>query len=200
MPHAGYGENAYYDRESKSLQFYYFDRGEERRASAFIPAFRPTSSITSSAMPCSTAFARTTTNPSLPRRRPSTSSSATSAAILIAFRNNEFRGQIAEATGGDLDEDNTLSSLAEEFGKNIGDQPYLRSALNQSKYEEVKNDQRQHYMSQVLTGAMFDIIRRLTAYYMKMREQVAEGGALVHDPAACNAWPCSRSTCCRPSM
>ena len=30
VPHAGYGENAYYDRESKSLQFYYFDRGEER--------------------------------------------------------------------------------------------------------------------------------------------------------------------------
>ena len=30
VPHAGSGENAYYDRESKSLQFYYFDRGEER--------------------------------------------------------------------------------------------------------------------------------------------------------------------------
>ncbi len=29
VPHAGYGENAFYDRESKSLQFYYFDRGEE---------------------------------------------------------------------------------------------------------------------------------------------------------------------------
>src|SRR5215213_7016486 len=30
VPHAGYGENAYYDRESKSLQFYYFDRQTER--------------------------------------------------------------------------------------------------------------------------------------------------------------------------
>jgi hypothetical protein len=29
-PHAGPGENAHYDRESKSLQFYYFDRGDER--------------------------------------------------------------------------------------------------------------------------------------------------------------------------
>ena len=25
LPHAGYGENAYYDRASKSLQFYYFN-------------------------------------------------------------------------------------------------------------------------------------------------------------------------------
>ena len=24
VPHAGYGENAYYDRTSKSFQFYYF--------------------------------------------------------------------------------------------------------------------------------------------------------------------------------
>ena len=30
VPHAGPGENAYYDRHSKSLQFYYFDRGDER--------------------------------------------------------------------------------------------------------------------------------------------------------------------------
>ena len=26
VPHAGYGQNAYYDRQSKSLQFYYFDK------------------------------------------------------------------------------------------------------------------------------------------------------------------------------
>ena len=30
VPHAGYGENAFYDRRSKSLQFYYFDRDSRR--------------------------------------------------------------------------------------------------------------------------------------------------------------------------
>jgi hypothetical protein len=30
MPHARYGENAYYDRESKSLQFYWFDGEKDR--------------------------------------------------------------------------------------------------------------------------------------------------------------------------
>ena len=30
VPHAGYGQNAFYDRRSKSLQFYYFDRGTDR--------------------------------------------------------------------------------------------------------------------------------------------------------------------------
>jgi hypothetical protein len=28
VPHAGFGENAYYDRESKSLQFYWFDHAD----------------------------------------------------------------------------------------------------------------------------------------------------------------------------
>jgi len=30
VPHAGYGENAYYDRGSMSLQFYWFDDEGER--------------------------------------------------------------------------------------------------------------------------------------------------------------------------
>src|SRR5262245_1493819 len=30
VPHAGNGQNAYYDRASKSLQFYWFDNGEQR--------------------------------------------------------------------------------------------------------------------------------------------------------------------------
>jgi hypothetical protein len=30
VPHAGYGENAYYDRSSKSLQFYWFDDNKKR--------------------------------------------------------------------------------------------------------------------------------------------------------------------------
>lgn len=30
MPHAGYGENAYYDRTSKSLQFYWFGDDKNR--------------------------------------------------------------------------------------------------------------------------------------------------------------------------
>ena len=42
------------------------------------------------------------------------------------------------------------------------------------KYDEVKDDQRQHFRSQVLTGAMFDIIRRLTAYNMKVRGRSAK--------------------------
>lgn len=174
VPHAGYGESAFYDRDSKSLQFYYFDRGEEGTRKRIYTCL--------SADIINHEFGHAVLDGVRPHCHESVFAETAAfheflgdiSAILIAFRNTEFRGQVAKATGGDLDKDNTLSSLAEEFGNNIGDQPYLRSALNPLKYKDVKDDQRQHYMSQVLTGAMFDIVRRLTAYYMKVRGESAK--------------------------
>jgi hypothetical protein len=171
VPHAGYGENAFYDRESKSLQFYYFDRGDEGARKRIHTCL--------SADIINHEFGHAVLDGIRPHYHESVFAETAAfheflgdlSAILIAFRNTTFRGQIAEATRGDLDRDNPLSSLAEEFGSNIGGQPYLRSALNTLKYGDVKGDQRQHYMSQILTGAMFDIIRRLTAYYMTERHE-----------------------------
>jgi hypothetical protein len=174
VPHAGYGENAFYDRDSKSLQFYYFDRnkdGTRRRIHTCL-----------SADIINHEFGHAVLDGIRPHYHESVFAETAAfheflgdiSAILIAFRNNAFREQIAKATGGDLDSDNPLSSIAEEFGRNIGDQDYLRSALNKLKYAAVKDDQRQHYRSQVLTGTMFDIIRRLTAYNMKVRGKSAK--------------------------
>jgi hypothetical protein len=164
VPHAGYGENAFYDRDSKSLQFYYFDRDTERRRGRIHTCL--------SADIINHEFGHAVLDGIRPHYNESVFVETAAfheflgdiSAILIAFRNNRFRGQIAKATGGDLDSENPLSSLAEEFGRNVGEQDYLRSAINELKYADVKDDQRHHFMSQVLTGAMFDIIRRLTAY------------------------------------
>ena len=92
-------------------------------------------------------------------------------AILIAFRNNEFRRQLVAETGGDLNKDSTLSGVAEQFGKFVEDKPYLRSARNRLTMKDVAGDQRPHYMSQVLTGAMFDIVIRLSKHYVKDRKR-----------------------------
>jgi hypothetical protein len=194
VPHAGYGENAYYDRESKSLQFYYFDPGKDSRGRvhtclsadiinhefghAVLDGIRPY--YHESVFPETAAFHEFLGDIS---------------AILIAFRNNPFRAQIAAATGGELGGDNPLSSIAEEFGGAIGDQPYLRSALTELNYEEVRNDQRQHYRSQVLTGAMFDIVRRLTAYNIR-RLMKAGAGKRQQDVAKEALWNTIRRMQC----
>jgi hypothetical protein len=90
-------------------------------------------------------------------------------AILIAFRNTPFRHQLVAATDGDLDSESALSSIAEEFGRYTKDLPYLRSARTDREYAAVVNDPRPHYMSEVLTGAMFDILRKLCRYYVDVR-------------------------------
>jgi len=167
VPHAGYGENAYYDRHSKSLQFYYFKRGDERIDTclstdiinhefghAVLDGIRP--SYMEALSPETAAFHEFVGDLT---------------AILLIFRNNEFRKKIAKRTGGDLSGDNALASIAEEFGKHVTGRPYLRSGLSKLTMADVAGDQRPHRVSEVLTGAMFDIIRALSRYYIDVRKR-----------------------------
>lgn len=164
-PHAGYGENAFYDRRSKSLQFYYFDRGKERIFTclstdiinhefghAVLDGIRPhyleSSSVQTAAFH---EFMGDLT------------------AILIILRNNTFRQRLAEKTRGDLTMAENLSSIAEQFGWQVSNKPYLRTAQNKLKMSDVRNDKRAHYVSQVLTGAMFDILLSLTEHFLEER-------------------------------
>lgn len=167
VPHAGLGENAYYDRNSKSLQFYYFDRDEERIYTclsadiinhefghAVLDGIRPY--YIEAVLPETAAFHEFIGDLT---------------AILISFRNTPFRQRLIEETKGNLKKESTLSKIAEEFGKHVKDQPYLRSARNRLTMKDVANDQRPHFMSEVLTGAMFDILVRLSKYYVQKRNR-----------------------------
>jgi hypothetical protein len=167
VPHAGPGENAYYDRESKSLQFYYFDRDSERIYTclstdiihhefghAVLDGLRP--HYMGGILAQTAAFHEFMGDLT---------------AILIALRNTAFREQLIRETHGDLSKESTLSSVAEEFGKHVEDRPYLRSGRNRLKMRDVAGDQRAHHVSQVLTAAMFDIIIKLSQYYVKVRNR-----------------------------
>lgn len=171
VPHAGPTANAYYDRRSKSLQFYYFDRDGERVHTclstdivhhefghALLDGLHPYYMET--VLPETAAFHEFTGDLT---------------AILLALRNNAFRQHLIAETKGDLGKESTLSKVAEQFGKFVKDKLYLRSARNPLTMKDVANDQRPHFMSEVLTGAMFDILIDLSKYYMKSRKRsVAE--------------------------
>jgi hypothetical protein len=165
VPHAGPGENAFYDRQSKSLQFYYFDRAAGRVHTclstdivhhefghAVLDGIHP--HYMESVVPETAAFHEFMGDLT---------------AVLIALRNTAFRQRLVATTNGRLDGENPLSSIAEEFGRQVSDKPYLRSAANRLTMRDVANDQRPHYLSQVLTGAMFDVLVRLTEYYVTRR-------------------------------
>jgi hypothetical protein len=90
-------------------------------------------------------------------------------AILIILRNNEFRKRLLRETEGDLAQADRLAGIAEEFGREVNDHPYLRTATNILTMSDVQASNSPHKMSQVLTGAMFDILLKLSKHYQEDR-------------------------------
>jgi hypothetical protein len=165
VPHAGYGENAYYDRSSKSLQFYYCGSKEKpvytclshdivahETGHAVLDGIRPHYNMLSSVQ--TGAFHEFV---------------ADLTAILLALRNNDIRHALARATEGDLSKDAFIAHLAEEFARQVVDRDYLRTAHSDLKMKDIRKERSPHRCSQVLTGAAFDIMKELAADYGKNR-------------------------------
>lgn len=161
VPHAGYGENAYYDRQSKSLQFYYGEDGGKRLETclstdivshefghAVLDGIRP--HFIEALEPQTAAFHEFVGDLT---------------AILMAFRNNDLRKRLANATGGDLTKATAISDIAEQFGQVVSNRPYLRTARSPVTMAEVAGEQRPHRLSEVLTATVFDMMLDLVKHY-----------------------------------
>lgn len=162
VPHAGYGKNAFYDRKSKSLQFYYFDNDDGKRVytclstdiinhefgHAVLDGVRPY--FIESSLDETGAFHEFMGDLT---------------AILLILRNNKFRSKLVESTGGDLSKADQLSRIAEEFGKAASDNDYLRTADNDLKMSD-RIGSGPHALSEVMTGAMYEILRKLSEHYL----------------------------------
>ena len=163
VPHAGYGENAYYDRASKSLQFYWFegDKGtvytclssdivNHEFGHAVLDGLRPYfyESVGSQTAAFHEFLGDLT-------------------AILMAFRNNAFRRILLKESNGVQGWAGLLAGLAQQFSKATDGAPYLRSALTPLKMKDVAEKLEPHALSEVMTATMFDI---LLGVFAKQRE------------------------------
>ena len=93
VPHAGFGENAFYDRASKSLQFYYFGRTQTPPST---PACPPTSSITSSRTRVLDGIRPLFNESSHPQTAAFHEFMGDLTAILLTLKNGTLRRQLAE--------------------------------------------------------------------------------------------------------
>jgi hypothetical protein len=163
VPHAGYGENAYYDRSSKSLQFYWFGEDDKRVFTCL------SSDIVNH------EFGHAVLDGLRPHYYESVNAQTTAfheffgdlTALIMAFRNNAFRRAVLTESNGDLDTDQLLAGLAKQFGEAVADAPYLRSANNKETMTTLAGRLEPHKLSEVMTGAMFDILK---AIFAKHRE------------------------------
>jgi len=154
VPHAGYGENAYYDRTSKSLQFYWFGDDKNRVYTCLSTDI------------VNHEFGHAVLDGLRPLYYESVGAQTAAfheffgdlVALLMAFRNNPFRRVVLKESNGDLSTNQLLAGLAREFGEAVSDVPYLRSALNQKTMQSLAGTIEPHALSEVMTGTMYDIL------------------------------------------
>ncbi len=167
VPQAGFQNNAYYDRNSKSLQLYYFGDPEKPRYACLshdIVAHETGHAVLDGIRPyflenCSwetAAFHEFVGDLT---------------AILLAFRNNDVRSYLEEKFGTHLELADFLAGVAGEFGKYVENRKFLRSALNSVSFADAQQERSAHFGSQVLSGAMFEILVGVACQYLSPERQ-----------------------------
>lgn len=87
-------------------------------------------------------------------------------AILVTFRNNDVRAIVKKLVGMEVERADFLHGIAEELGRFVRNRPSLRTAHNSVTFGEAQRKRDAYLSSQVLTGAMFDILVRIVHQYL----------------------------------
>ncbi len=164
IPRAGKMSNAFYQRDSHSLQFFY---NQARTASGRtiytclsrdIVAHETGHAIIDGIVP-------DLADNSSPQSLALHEGLADLTALLLAFSSNALRRHMMKEAGGSLRDATAFSSIAEEFGLDIGHQDGLRNLRNRKNLdpqdEENFVDNEPHELSMVISGAMYELMIRI---------------------------------------
>lgn len=168
-PRAGYDANAYYSRNERSLRFFYFDSNVD----ANLPRIYTNRSFD--------IVAHETGHAILDGLRPGYWSSwnsqtgglhesfgdLTSIFTMLA-QLDQCEAIIAESKA-DLHAKSFFPAVAEQFGEALGRDTGLRNADNDLKLSDVSTEV--HGLSQVFTGAIYDILADIFDDYVKLEAQ-----------------------------
>lgn len=173
VPRAGEWANAFYERESRSLQLFYFPSRVESNKTVYtslshdIIAHETGHAILDS-------IARDLYNCLTPQSLALHEAVADLTALVMAFQMDSLVDAVLAETGGSIDDATAFSSIAEEFGAaNEYRAGYLRSLLNRKTLDanDTSLDENgkpnfvgrsdPHALSEVLSGALYRVLLRL---------------------------------------
>ena len=173
VPRAGWWANAYYERRSRSLQFFSFHaagRLVHTSLSRDIVAHETAHALIDGILP-------DLYDALDPQGLALHEGVADLTAVLIAFRSGRLRKAVLDQTGGSIEKSTNFSSIGEEFGRAIdpsGHAGWLRNLLDDSVLDpgaDPAAEPEAHELSQVLTGTLY---RFLVELHRDAKERLAE--------------------------
>jgi hypothetical protein len=159
VPRAGYDPNAYYSRETRSLEFCYFDNPGD-------PAHRVYTALSRDIVCHETGHAILdgiaphllyATYAKAPQTFALHESVSDLVAVVMSFRSGHLREAILEETRGSIDDVSAFSSIGEEFGQARYNLDCLRDLRSPLRIDEVKPGDG-YGLSQVLSAALYKMI------------------------------------------
>jgi hypothetical protein len=174
VPLAGRMANAYYERESRSLQFFFFaSKNDPKRtifscASRDIVAHETAHAILDGILP-------DLYSASTPQALALHESIADLTALLSAFECRELASAVLRQTGGRIDEPSAFTAIAEEFGLERGGSGPLRllhntKSLDPKDKENLVARDEPHDLSEVLSGALYGVMVEVYSQWRKKFE------------------------------
>ena len=169
LPHAGYQENAFYDRGTGALHFFYFEGPDGKPVytclshdivahelgHAVLDGLKPYYNEVTSA---ETAGFHEYFGDAM--------------AIMAALSTRETARVVTRGGPSLLPPKNVISAIASEFGAALyGNEGYLRGAWKKRTMKELRGTHEEHDWSEVLTGVYYDLLQDL---YREHRKRIVE--------------------------
>ena len=175
IPRAGEWANAFYQRESHSLQFFFFTSSGSASGDTVFTALSQDIIAHETGHAILDGIAPDLYNSITPQSLALHEAVADLTALLVGLRSRRLRERLLSQTNGRIDGLNALSALAEQFGtaRDGSRGHYLRSLWNEwnldptSEHGVRRTDP--HALSEVLSGALYRVFATLHAEYMSAR-------------------------------
>ena len=166
VPRAGEWANAFYERESHSLQFFHFaSKSNQNKLTTVYTSLSHDIVAHETGHAILDGIARDLYSSITPQSLALHEAIADLTALVMSFRSRTVRETVLRQTNGSIADSTAFTRLAEEFGAALDPerrQFYLRNLLNDRKLGDRDVDETDpHDLSEVLTGALYSVMVKL---------------------------------------
>lgn len=162
VPRAGEWDNAFYHRDSRSLQFFFFDRQVNRKKKRYYTCLSPDIVVHETTHAILDGIAPDLYDASSPQALALHETIADLGAAIFAIRSRRLGLKVLELTRGNLSKSTAFNQIALEFGSvRIGEMRPLRDLHNDYSFSDwgtLPASNNPHDLCNVLSGALYPLL------------------------------------------